>query len=64
MFFATARTLDTNDITKKLITKEVEEILSPIIGEQACRPQLPHGVSDVLPTTSKLVAQVILWLAP
>ena len=65
MFFVTARTLDTNDITKKLITKEVEEILSPIIGEQACiacRHQLPHGIADVLPITSKLVTQVILWL--
>ena len=33
VFFVSARSLDTNDITKKLIAKEVEEVLAPIIGE-------------------------------
>lgn len=33
MFFVSPRSLDTNAITKKLIGKEVEELLSPLIGE-------------------------------
>ena len=40
VFFVSARSLDTNDITKKLIAKEVEEILAPIIGEHSFHPSI------------------------
>ncbi|KAK9831833.1 hypothetical protein WJX84_000041 [Apatococcus fuscideae] len=48
VFFATARTLDTNDITKKLITKEVEEILSPIIAIAGAGLSLIPGVGTAI----------------